>query len=76
MPYFHIHLWLFLEKVVVDCGYFWKPLLSSSEHPPTQLSFSKWCQDGQDPADAVRVRLTDQTCGEAREIRRLFSNLI
>ena len=42
-------------QTVIDHGYFWTPALSSSEHTPTQLSFSKWCQDGQDPTDVVHT---------------------
>lgn len=41
------------EQAVIGCGYFWTTPLSSSEHDPTQLSLSKWCQDGWDPTDVT-----------------------
>ncbi|KAM6900532.1 zinc finger C2HC domain-containing protein 1A [Xenentodon cancila] len=54
-------------RAVIDHVYFWVPPLSSSEHTPSQLSFSTWCQDGQDSADAVHA----QVISEPRETEKV-----
>lgn len=49
------------SQAVIDRSYFWTLPLSSSEHTPTQLSFSKLCQDGQDPTDVVHAQTAGST---------------